>query len=119
MSLKRYNTKTTPLTSLLFQILEVHVLEAPFLAEELLNGGQFQTMSEESDLKVVSQGDEVFVMTKYGLPAKVVSSDLDACGSIVHVIDSVLLPDKEVLQSLSLPDSVISAYESKAMQARG
>eukprot|EP00210_Caulerpa_lentillifera_P008139 g7773.t1 len=101
------------------KILAVHVLSAPLLSDELLGGGKFKTMSEEtSEVLVLNEGGEVYVMAPYGVPAKVISSDLDACGSIVHVIDYVLLPDKEVLESLSLPDSVISAYESRARQTR-
>lgn len=81
------------------------------MASDLEDGLVFETMSEMSDLEI-SIGDEVLVVPDYGLPAEVISTDLDACGSVVHVIDTVLIPDRDILLSLDLPDDIIANYES-------
>jgi uncharacterized surface protein with fasciclin (FAS1) repeats len=101
------------------RIIGVHVLVEPRLSDDLLDGSKFETMSEGSMLQSETNGAELYVMADYGVPAKVVSSDLDACGSIVHVIDSVLIPDRDVLESIDIPDSIITSYESKMRRVRG
>ena len=83
----------------------------PVLSSELKDGMMYETMSDTSDLEVLIEDNMVLVLPDYGLPAEVVSTDLEACGSIVHVIDTVLIPDREILMALGLPDRILTNYE--------
>ena len=78
------------------------------------DGDVLETMSELSDIEIVFGHDRsILVVPDYGLPAEVLSTDLEACGSVVHMIDTVLIPDKEILFALDRPDDVIADYESR------
>ena len=73
-------------------------------------------MSELSDVEIVFGHDNsILVVPDYGLPAEILSTDLEAPGSIVHMIDTVLIPDKEILFALDRPEDVIAEYESRYM----
>lgn len=92
--------------------MSAHVVVEPLVSDELEDGAVFETMSDLSDIEI-DIGDEPLVVPDYGLPAGIVSTDLDACGSIVHVIDTVLIPDSQVLVALEIPDPIIADYESR------
>ena len=61
---------------------------------ELVQGGEFQTNNDNQTISVMSMGNSVMV-DSYASEATVTTPNIQACDSIVHIIDNVLLPDFE------------------------
>ncbi len=80
-------------------ILKNHVLPSRLTADDLLfnierSGGAFKTTTVEGvELSFFSVGDKVKISDGRGYVATVTTADLDQSNGIIHVINSVLLPE--------------------------
>merc|ERR1712157_658140 len=74
---------------LLGTVLKYHVHGAPAKAADLTNGMTLTTLAG-TDLTV--NLDDGVVIEGVGSDATVIQPDVEACKSVVHVIDNVLLP---------------------------
>jgi uncharacterized surface protein with fasciclin (FAS1) repeats len=70
----------------LVQILTYHVVPGKVTAAEVVKLKSATTV-EGSDVKIKVENDSVFVND-----ARVVSTDVDASNGVIHVIDTVILP---------------------------
>ena len=61
---------------------------------ELVQMGEVQTNDDNQTLSVMSMGNSVMVQS-YASEATVTTPNIQACESIVHIIDAVLLPNFE------------------------
>lgn len=76
---------------LLEEVLKYHVVPIPALSSELTDGQILPTL--QGGNLTVSIGEAVKIIPAGGPPATVIKADLVAeDGSVVHVIDTVLLP---------------------------
>ena len=77
----------------LAQVLIYHVLPSQVLASEVTNGAIVNSLSEINDLKLTVKGSgEVFVNQ-----AKITATDIMSENGVVHVLNSVLLPNETVV----------------------
>ncbi len=71
----------------LVQILTFHVVPGRVYSDQALEAGQAETV----------QGQSVRIAERYGSPrvqnAKIVTTDIQASNGVIHVIDTVILPD--------------------------
>jgi len=72
----------------LTSLLNLHVAEGRALASDLSDGMMISTLNGEELRVDITAGDTVFINGK-----EVVSADVPASNGIVHVIDSILLPN--------------------------
>lgn len=86
----------------------------PLSVEALDDGDVLETMNDASDLDI-SVRDGIYVTPDYGLPGEILASDMAACRSVIHVIDTVLIPERDILHALDLPGPIISSYEARSM----
>merc|ERR1711920_628972 len=77
-------------TDLLTSVLTYHVIETPVFAADLVDGAKVPTSNGESLTVDLSDGVSFIGV---GSTASVVSADVTACDSVIHVIDAVLLPE--------------------------
>merc|ERR1711920_10590 len=77
-------------TDLLTSVLTYHVIETPVFAADLVDGAEVPTSNGESLTVDLSDGVSFIGV---GSTASVVSADVTACDSVIHVIDAVLLPE--------------------------
>lgn len=75
----------------LAQILTLHVIEGAVFAGDLTDGMVVPTLSG-GELTVSVTDDGITFTSEGGVVSTVVMADIDVCSSVVHVIDSVLLP---------------------------
>jgi hypothetical protein len=73
------------------QVLKTHVIGAPVLSTELQEGQSVTPLSEVA-LKVSLANGVTFSTADGASSAAVTKADIKACNSVVHLIDSVLLP---------------------------
>lgn len=73
------------------QILTLHVIEGAVFAGDLTDGMVVPTLNG-GDLIVSVSDDGITFTSEGGVVSTVVMPDIDVCSSVVHVIDSVLLP---------------------------
>eukprot|EP01026_Neomeris_dumetosa_P083822 TRINITY_DN9769_c0_g1_i6.p1 TRINITY_DN9769_c0_g1~~TRINITY_DN9769_c0_g1_i6.p1 ORF type:complete len:254 (-),score=25.28 TRINITY_DN9769_c0_g1_i6:174-935(-) len=79
-------------TELLTQVLLVHVVpDVPIFSKNLFEGQVFETL-QGGELVATAAADNFFVFSPIKVASKVVTPDVAACNSVVHVIDRVLLP---------------------------
>eukprot|EP01025_Chloroclados_australasicus_P006011 TRINITY_DN11979_c0_g1_i1.p1 TRINITY_DN11979_c0_g1~~TRINITY_DN11979_c0_g1_i1.p1 ORF type:complete len:527 (-),score=95.58 TRINITY_DN11979_c0_g1_i1:261-1841(-) len=78
-------------TELLSAVLTYHVVPAVAKAKDLGNEQVLDTLNDEATLQVLIEGD-VISINAVGSIAQVVTADIPAGSSVVHVIDTVLLP---------------------------
>ena len=64
----------------------------------LFNGQELSTVQGET--LIVEVGDEINILDKTTIPAKVTSPDFEVLNGVLHIINKVLLP-QEVLTQLS------------------
>lgn len=83
------DTGTNPDTCM--QILTLHVIEGAVFAGDLTDGMVVPTLSGEELTVGVSDSGVTFT-SGGGVVATVVMADIAVCSSVVHIIDSVLLP---------------------------
>ena len=102
--LQRLNMDLDTLLSnkaLLVRVLDYHVAPGAALMEEDLQDGQkIATMARmppligpRENVTVRIGADESIIIDGLGSDAKVLETDIVACASVVHIVDSVLLPD--------------------------
>ncbi|CAM6028506.1 unnamed protein product [Sphagnum balticum] len=72
-------------------ILDYHVLPRPYNASELTNGLSLTTELSSYNLTVSVNGSEVVIIGGAS-NATIVTADIQICGSVMHIIDAVLLP---------------------------
>lgn len=79
-------------TELLTSVLLYHVVPGTFYAEDVaeLNGVSVATAYWGSTVDITAGDDGVFIDD-----AAVVSADIEAANGVIHVIDSVILPDED------------------------
>jgi hypothetical protein len=82
-------------------ILPLHVIPSAVLSSDLIDGMVVETLGGPLTVSVSNEG--VFFTSEAGVKAKVVTADVLADGSVVHVIDSVLLPNLELLALAEAP----------------
>jgi len=70
-------------------VIQNHILEGKFFEEDLLTLESIQTLSGR-DLTIYLLGGEATIND-----ARLVTSDIKATNGIIHIVDTVLLPDKE------------------------
>jgi uncharacterized surface protein with fasciclin (FAS1) repeats len=71
-------------------VLPLHVIPSAVLSSDLVDGMVVETLGGPLTVSLSDEG--VFFTSEAGVKAKVVAADVLADGSVVHVIDSVLLP---------------------------
>lgn len=77
----------------LAQVLIYHVLPSQVLAEEVTNGSIVNSLSQVNDLKLTVKGSgEAFVNQ-----AQITATDIMSANGVVHVLNSVLLPNETVV----------------------
>ena len=102
--LERLNMDLDTLLSnkaLLVRVLDYHVAPGAALKEEDLQDGQkIATMARmppligpRENVTVRIGADESIIIDGLGSDARVIETDIVACASVVHVVDTVLLPD--------------------------
>ncbi|PSC69070.1 beta-Ig-H3 fasciclin [Micractinium conductrix] len=72
-------------------VLTYHVVPGPVLSTDLEDGMELTTLNGQT-LTVEIDGADVFIVDANGGEAKVVAADVEAGGSVVHVVDAVLIP---------------------------
>lgn len=84
---------------LLFSVLTYHVIPAVAFAADLVDGAELPTLNPDGktlivDLSpgIVDTGSPIVTFEGVGSDASVIQADIEACLSVIHVIDSVLLP---------------------------
>ena len=78
---------------LFWQIVSLHIIwsKAAF-SGELFDGAFFDTALSGEGLKFADESGEIVVVSPGGSRAKVQQKDLGACGGVIHIIDTVLIP---------------------------
>jgi len=87
---------------LLTRILDYHIVPgAAIMEEEMDDGLSLPTEARmppvvglRQRLAVVRGADDSITIDGWGSDAKVIETDIKACASVIHVVDTVLLPDK-------------------------
>ena len=87
--------------SLLVRVLDYHIAPGAALKEEDLEDGQkIATMARmppligpRENVTIRIGADESIIIDGLGSDAKVIETDIIACASVVHIVDTVLLPD--------------------------
>jgi uncharacterized surface protein with fasciclin (FAS1) repeats len=75
----------------LAQLLSHHVVRGSYLAANLQDGMQMQTVLGET-LTIKRTGDNIMIVDSNGQMANVVNDDIVASNGIVHSVDAVLVP---------------------------
>eukprot|EP01026_Neomeris_dumetosa_P069774 TRINITY_DN6911_c0_g3_i2.p5 TRINITY_DN6911_c0_g3~~TRINITY_DN6911_c0_g3_i2.p5 ORF type:complete len:102 (+),score=20.80 TRINITY_DN6911_c0_g3_i2:505-810(+) len=77
-------------------VLAYHALDGVFMAEDLTPGKKLPTLVQNNRGRAVrvSVGDSTrsVVIVGRGSSATILEEDIPACGSIIHIVDTVLLP---------------------------
>ena len=73
------------------QILTLHVIDGAVFAGDLTDGMVVPTLSG-GELTVSVSDEGVTFTSPGGVVSTVVTADVAVCSSVVHIIDSVLLP---------------------------
>ncbi|GMH42160.1 hypothetical protein BSKO_10079 [Bryopsis sp. KO-2023] len=83
---------------LVTKILQLHVVPGQVLKADALTGGQtLNTLLGGSEtLAVTADGGVLVSGPGNESAAKVVAADVEACGSVVHILENVLVPSPEV-----------------------
>lgn len=95
----REGLKTDANRAKLQNILKNHVLPSRLTADDLLfnierNGGSFKTTTIEGvELRFFASGDTVKMSDGRGYVSTVTTADLDQSNGVIHIINSVLLPE--------------------------
>ena len=87
---------------LLVRVLDYHIVPGVAAkADDLSDGQKLATMARmpplvgpRENVTVRFGADESIVIDGLGSDAKVLETDVTACAAVVHVVDTVLLPDK-------------------------
>ena len=95
----------------LVDILTYHVVSGKVMAADVVNLTEAETLLG-SNVKVMVDGDKVFIND-----AQVVLTDVEASNGVIHVIDSVILPPADIIDT-ALADERFSTLAA-AIQAAG
>ena len=95
----------------LVDILTYHVVSGKVMAADVVNLTEAETLLG-SNVKIMVDGDKVFVND-----AQVVLTDVAASNGVIHVIDSVILPPSDIIDT-ALADERFSTLAA-AIQAAG
>lgn len=87
-------------TDLVQAVLSYHVVPGVAAnSADLMDGQILPTLLGTSSLTVDLSAGDVVINSETGGMANVTSADIPACDAVVHVIDSVLVPDTDALQA--------------------
>ena len=79
-------------------VIKLHIVDGAFSAADLYDGQLLRTAAGV-DLTVARLGDTIDILAPgdEGTVARIAIADVAACGSVVHMVDTVLVPDADVV----------------------